>query len=35
MPVKVGSLKCYRNDDPDSRKKYENLEDNEQWIEDK
>ena len=34
-PVKVGTLKCYRNDDSDSREKYENLEDNEQWIEDK
>ena len=34
-PTKIGSLKCYRNDDSDSRKKYENLEQHEEWVKDK
>lgn len=34
-PVKVGTLKCYRNDDPDSRQKYKNLEQHDKWIKDK
>ena len=35
VPVKVGSLKCYRNDDSDSRIKYKNLEQHDKWIKDK